>query len=193
MIQRMKLFMTITIPAIKVQSDRNFILCLIINKEYEDMLRLAISIPFLSFYSMEEYAEFVKRKRVQFQSRIDSDDFIEPGYMEDVNKTMFRLYNSNPNLKTAAIHYQVLKRDLLTGEVWKREKSYSNKLTSMFLSIWQTENYDSIYTHAHNEWWKHVDHVETRPHGLAQWVMHDEQHHKRPDRGDLSINKKCSG
>lgn len=191
MLKRLDLFCEITVPAIKSQVDKNFVVCLIVNPNHEKVIRERSGLEFEAFYSLSEYNEMIKKNGVMLQSRMDCDDSIDPEYIADVKKRVLHALNKREDLEGIAVHYQVLKYDPQTGKIWKRERNYHSQLTSMFLTIWQKEDPKGIYEYAHNEWWRHVNEVVTVEHGFARWTMHPEQHHKRPDRGDYSINNKC--
>jgi hypothetical protein len=190
MLNRLKLFEEITIPALEDQTEKDFTLCLIINKDHETIIRDRIKFEFISFYSLADYADFIKNRNILLQSRLDSDDWVCSEYIEDIQRRVSDIIECMPRLTSAVVHYAVRKHNLSTGRIWDREKPYKDTLTSMFLTVWFSRDPVSVYKYSHDEWHKHVSHVETAPHGYVLWNMHNDQFHLNPKGGDYDINDK---
>ena len=156
------------IPSIKNQTNSNFTLGLLLNREFEEYLHSFLQIPFIPFYNMEEYINYVKGNNIQIQTRHDIDDWMSPNYVAKLQETVNEYKN---NVDSLLIHTQPKK--LLYHE--KEEKNlseYHNTRTSMFLTLYQKEVTYTCYSLKHGQMYQICENIVKLPVGYTKWVIH---------------------
>lgn len=158
----------ILILSLKSQTNKNFIWGLIINDEDIEYVKNELDFDFIPFNDNDEYFEYVKNNKIDIQTRHDIDDWmssdyvdiIQKKYMENINDCDIFLVQSQP----IKMIYKTKKETSLS--------KYTDKRTSMHLSLCQKEIIYNIHSRIHAKMHEISKRVITLPEGYTKWVIH---------------------
>jgi hypothetical protein len=105
------------------------------------------------------------------QTRLDSDDWVEPGYIARVKKEVRRHAAGGP----LVVSFQPWKFDLWSLKKYRIGKDrYHEKSPSQFLSLYQpdTENWRDVCAFNHRRIWRHFPQVVMVPEGYCYLMVH---------------------
>ena len=159
----------VLVPSLKSQINQNFTWILMIRKEDEDFLKSEIEYPFITVLNDTEHIKYVTDNNVDIQTRHDCDDFMFPGYIDEIQK---KYIENIDNYDTFIIHSQPTKLIYNTGEV-RKISTYTDNRTSMHLSLCQRFPKYHIHERKHGQMWEISDKVIMIGEGYTQWVIHD--------------------
>lgn len=124
------------IPSINSQTDKNFLIALIVNPRHYDLIRNEINkdieiIPLSD--TKGDYKEYVVNNTITIQTRHDCDDVMLPNYIEHIHN----LYNQNKNnFDDFILNFHPTKLVVDTGKEYTHGRDYS-KVCSMFSTLIQ--------------------------------------------------------
>jgi hypothetical protein len=124
------------IPSINSQTDKNFLIALIVNPRHYDLIRNEINkdieiIPLSD--TKGDYKEYVVNNTITIQTRHDCDDVMVPNYIEHIHN----LYNQNKNnFDDFILNFHPTKLVVDTGKEYTHGRDYS-KVCSMFSTLIQ--------------------------------------------------------
>lgn len=112
-----------------------------------------------------------ERFAYDIEIRLDYDDVVSPGFMQDVVDQYTE--SSHENL---IISYQPVKVNNETGEQWKHESTYSENCPSMCMALCQKgDKTRGVYDRPHNLMYAEtLWPVIVRPEGFYYLMVHDE-------------------
>jgi len=156
------------IPQIEGQGTENFELVLLMREEHVGILKDIFTMPFTPIFSIPEYFEYVIKKGFNIQTRHDIDDWMSPDYIGAIQKAYEETIISYDRF---LIQAQPIRVDFKTG-VEEKMAAYTDKRTSMCLSLCQKEIKDHIWIENHGQMWQIANHVVTLPAGYVKWIIH---------------------
>jgi hypothetical protein len=166
----LKITREVLVPGIKSQVNKNFTWAMLIKKEDINFVRDYLEIDFLHFTSNKDFFSYVKEKNINIQTRHDLDDFMSKDYVQIIQETYLKNIDRYDQF---LIQAQPVLLDYLTGlEV--EMKPYTEKRTSMFLSLCQKNAAHHIHECNHTRMNEIVPQVITLPQGYTKWVIHGE-------------------
>lgn len=113
--------------------------------------------------------------RSELQIRLDADDYVTPNFISTVKS------NINFNNDKQLVTFQPSKLIHETGEKYRHQKNYSNKMPSMFLALYQKKPTLSIYETGHDQFYKLVKNsVLIYDHTICNLVIHTENIFSKP-------------
>jgi hypothetical protein len=124
------------IPSINSQTNKNFLIALIVNPKHYDLIRNEINkdieiIPLSD--TKGDYKEYVVNNTITIQTRHDCDDVMVPNYIEHIHN----LYNQNKNnFEDFILNFHPTKLVVETGKEYTHGRDYS-KVCSMFSTLIQ--------------------------------------------------------
>jgi hypothetical protein len=124
------------IPSINSQTNKNFLIALIVNPKHYDLIRNEINkdieiIPLSD--TKGDYKEYVVNNTITIQTRHDCDDVMVPNYIEHIHN----LYNQNKNnFDDFILNFHPTKLVVETGKEYTHGRDYSN-VCSMFSTLIQ--------------------------------------------------------
>ena len=139
------------IPSINAQTDKNFMIGLVVNEQHYDSIRKEIEpsikiVPFynekmVSFYMLPTrgggYKNYVISNNINIQTRHDCDDIMEKDYI----KYIHQLYKENKNkYDDFILTFFPTKLDIVTS----KEYEYTDKNCTMFSTLIQKKVRHSI-------------------------------------------------
>ena len=179
----LKIAKEIFAPAIRSQDTNNFELAMIVFEE--DVLRIEdeLELSFVPLYDNNQFLWYVKEGGYNIQTRHDIDDWMSPNYISTIQSTYRGV---ETDYDKVVIHAQPIKVDY-HKEKETRMPKYTDKRTSMFLSLCQKHVTRSVWEKKHGNMGKIVDHVVLLPEGYVKWVIHgDNVTCRRPDNWQFS-------
>jgi len=156
------------IPQIEGQSTKNFELALLTREEHVGILKGVFTMPFTPIFSIPDYFEYVLEKKFNIQTRHDIDDWMSPDYIGAIQKAY---KETAPLHDRFLIQAQPVRIDYETKKE-KKMAAYTDKRTSMYLSLCQKEIKNHIWAENHGQMWQIANHVVTLPVGYVKWVIH---------------------
>ena len=168
----------ILIPALQKQKNKNFIWGMLIRPEDHEYLVEQLKYPFYAFFSIDEVFNYVKTNNIEIQTRHDIDDWMSDDYVDKIQME----YEKNKNkYDKFLVHFQPLKMNYHTGEL-NAIPIYTEKRTSMFLSLCQNKVEYHILDRDHGHMWEIAKDVITMPIGDVKWVIHGDNISCNPNR-----------
>ena len=166
---RLKMMEDTLIPSLKRQTNQNFIWCVITrNKKHREIIQSKYNKDILFLNNWEEIKEHVKENEYSIQTRQDSDDIICDDYVkiiqDEVNKS---------NKDILLIQFQPTKLHYKTKSEYHMIK-YTNKFTSMFLTLYQRNVIHGVYDYKHGNMFNLTSNIITIPEGCVNLVIHDD-------------------
>lgn len=167
------------LPRLLAQTDQDFDLCIWCHREHRQALqRLSPRV--------QTFAAKHPPRPYHIQTRTDTDDWLEPGYIAKIKEVVGQEARGQP----LVVNFQPWKLDLKTGRRFRVRRRYGPEEPSMFLSLYQPDlgrNYRQVYSIRHN--WMHrlFPRVITLPEGYCHLVIHDANGVSQIHRGDQEI------
>ena len=174
------LFEKYYVPSIKSQTNQNFTLFIVAEKQDWERISNALNIPNLKlldpyhvdnskiFRLTEMYDKIVRSENPNIQTRHDCDDWMREDYVEKIQA----IYNENINsYDKFLIHTQFDVLDVNTDKT-KKGAVYSDKCPSMFLSLCQKNCSMSVMADNHTKFSQRVQKVFELAHGYTMRVEH---------------------
>ena len=157
------------VPAMKSQTCNDFELGILIRSEHVDYVKEKIGIDFTAFIGgMDEFRGEVLKNKYDIQSRVDFDDWVNPDYIQKIQK----IYNDNiSKYKSFVIHAQPEMMDWPSKKITK-VGAYHDTRISMFSTLCQRDPINPVYSGSHGQMWKMGEKVFKLPDGMARWVQH---------------------
>ena len=124
-------------------------------------------VPFSDVYGLEKY---------DVQMGLDSDDLVEPRYVETIMDTIREFTALMSEDKSLHISFQPSTVNIRNGKrVVGQMPPYSPTKGSAFFALYQPnkENYVFAYCGSHLTLWEHADHSVTLPVGYCMATIHD--------------------
>ncbi len=163
-----KISKEVLIPAIKSQTEQNFVWVLIMHEEDVDYTKNYFDIDFVPIFSVKEYIEYASKNKLVIQTRHDIDDWMSPQYIEELQN----IYKKNiQNYEKFIIHAQPVKYMYHT----KKEtimRQYTSTCTSMFVSLCQRDCTNHILERKHAYLCEIVPTVFKIKEGYVKWNIH---------------------
>ena len=165
---RLKIMEETLIPSLKKQTNQNFTWGVIMwTKDHQKLLQSKYDKEIVFFNSYEEYKNYSISNGYSIQTRQDNDDIICENYVKIIQDEARKT-----DKDILLIQFQPTKLVYGTKQEYNMTK-YTNKFTSMFLSIYQKDVIYSIYEHKHPVMYKLTNNIVTIPEGCANLVIHD--------------------
>ena len=168
------------LPSILSQTNKNFILCVIANKQHHTLIDNLIneicevlkkekpSLVFLNDASTD-YLNYILKENINIQTRHDCDDWMCETYVDQIQKIFF---NNVDKYKTFVIHGQPYKYDIIEDKKYKMTYRYDNNNTSMFVSVCQKNCDVQLFTLKHSDVGKMGEEVFMVDEGSCHLVIH---------------------
>lgn len=169
------------LPSILSQTNKNFILCVIANRQHHTLIDNIInemcetlkkekpSLVFLNDASTT-YLNYILKENINIQTRHDCDDWMCETYVDQIQKIFFKnadKYNS------FVIHGQPYKYDITEDKKYKMTYRYDDNNTSMFVSICQKKCDIQLFTLKHCDVGKSTEKVFMVDEGSCHLVIHN--------------------
>ncbi len=158
-------------PSLAVQSNKDFIFCLLTCPEDIEEFNRQVGIEGLHFNDREGIDEFARHNAAEIITRHDIDDWMAPNYIEEIQKAYWQ---NRERYKNFLI--QVNRPIKLIDETGEERpmKPYHDTWPSMFLSICRGigGRFISIFDRKHGKMFQVADAVIDLPPGLTKWVRH---------------------
>lgn len=166
--ERLKIMEETLIPSLKKQTNQNFTWGLIMgNKNHQDILQSKYDKEIVFFNYYDEYKDYSITNGFNIQTRQDNDDIICEDYVKRIQDEVRKT-----DKDILLIQFQPTKLIYGTKKEYNMTK-YTNKFTSMFLSIYQKDVIYGIYERKHPVMYKLTNNIVTIPEGCANLVIHD--------------------
>jgi len=174
------------IPSIEGQGIKDFELVLLTREEHVGILKDVFTMSFTPIFSVHEYYEYVLKEGFNIQTRHDIDDWMSSDYIEAIQ----RAYRETILLHDRfLIQAQPVRVDYKTKKE-KKMAAYTDKRTSMFLSLCQKDIRSHIWEENHGQMWHIANHVVTLPIGYVKWIIHgDNITYRRKIHDDHASNE----
>ena len=131
--------------------------------------------------NIKQYNDYVFDNKINIQTRQDIDDYCVDNYVEEIQ----RIYNKNKDK-----HSKFLIQSQPIKYMHHENKEaplglYTDKRTSMFLSICQKEDIsNTIFDRTHGHMWEVANTVFNIPKGFTKWVIHGDNISCNRNRSD---------
>ena len=177
---RFQYFKESVLPRILAQTEQDFEIAIRCNPAHDQLFK-DLSEKIRVFHVRGEYVAYKKEKyfydfvewdrvidlpRYELQLGLDSDDLIEPNYLEWVRKTR----RGMPDHETTHICFQPQLLDVKTGEIHPIKQVYSSTKGSAFFAIYQpatVEPYVFAYQESHLTIGRHFTNKIVMPEGIC--------------------------
>lgn len=187
---RYSYFMSDVLPRLREQTVQDFDICIRVNpwhKAHFEKLGLKTFTVRDEFVKYKQgngktyFHDFVDFDRVEglekydIQMGLDSDDLIEPDYVEKIVETVEKFKTENPG-KKLHLSFQPHTINIREGKkTIKPMRTYSPTRGSAFMALYQPskENYKFVYCESHMTLWKHADVSVTLPSGYCMATIHN--------------------
>jgi predicted DNA-binding protein (MmcQ/YjbR family) len=189
---RIELYKSLTLPCLLEQTDQNFDIAVKCNPKHFEKVR-QINERIIPFYITRKGKERIKRlynysklyidfieweyvrglKKYNIQTSLDSDDIVEKNYIAKIKEEVGKHIKEYPG-ESLHIHFQPELVNIRTGETKKMNRRYSNKLGSMFYSLFQPGKKDYIFIghDSHLKMMEYADRSVLIPEGYCKLSVH---------------------
>lgn len=160
----------VLVPALKSQTCKAFEFGILLKAEHIDYVRERLGIDFTSFTGgIEEFRGVAEKEGYTIQTRHDIDDWMAPGYIEEIQKIYFE---NKDKYDSFVIHAQPVKQE------WPSQKiieiaPYHDRRISMFSTLCQKSPIHPIYKGSHGQLYQYGQKVFEIPKGFVKWVQHE--------------------
>ncbi len=165
---RIELMKKILIPALKAQTNQNFVLAVRCYDSDLELIKSHIDFPFINFESYDDYLLLCKKNKWNIQTRHDSDDYMSPDYIAFIQ---YEVGEKKLNNDKFLLQFQPIKLDYNSGKILPLP-DYYDTCNSGFLTLYQNDIIHSIYERAHTEMWTIAPKVFTYPRGYVKYFIH---------------------
>jgi len=167
-------------PSVLSQINKNFILCVIANKQHhilidniineicKDLKKEKPSLVFLNDGSTD-YLNYILKENINIQTRHDCDDWMCETYVDQIQKIFFE---NKDKYNTFVIHGQPYKYDIIEDKKYKMTYRYDPNNTSMFVSVCQKNCDIQLFTLKHSDVGKVGEKVFMVDEGSCHLVIH---------------------
>jgi hypothetical protein len=167
-------------PSVLSQINKNFILCVIANKQHhtlidniineicKDLKKEKPSLVFLNDGSTD-YLNYILKENINIQTRHDCDDWMCETYVDQIQKIFFE---NKDKYNTFVIHGQPYKYDIIEDKKYKMTYRYDPNNTSMFVSVCQKNCDIQLFTLKHSDVGKMGEKVFMVDEGSCHLVIH---------------------
>ena len=168
------------LPSVLSQTNKNFILCVIANKQHhilidniineicKDLKKEKPSLVFLNDGSTD-YLNYILKENINIQTRHDCDDWMCETYVDQIQKIFFE---NKDKYNTFVIHGQPYKYDIIEDKKYKMTYRYDPNNTSMFVSVCQKNCDIQLFTLKHSDVGKMGEKVFMVDEGSCHLVIH---------------------
>jgi hypothetical protein len=176
------------IPSILNQINKNFKIAFIINPQHQDIINKYFknkNFDILFFNNSDEVREYCITNNFNIQTRIDDDDIFSVEYVDIIQKMFIQKINLHGKFLIQSQPYKFLMEN---NEYYKMGLRYNNKLTSMFLTLCQSNVDSFIMDKPHNKMHEIVDDVFLTDEGICSLVIHGSNNVSNLKKYDKSID-----
>lgn len=177
------------IPSVKDQTCKNFKLFIYVNKnipEHSNVIKKEFEGSDVDYIlEMPGFKTKLIEDKYLLQTRHDCDDYMAPNYVQKLQE-MYKEHIDAHN--EFLIHAQPTKLDFNTGEEYMG-RIYSDKSTSMFLTLCQREVTKNIIQEKHGQFPNIVSKVFSLDVGYVKLVIHDNNKASKIKPTDVKIIK----
>ena len=188
---RYKYFINEVLPRIKAQTEQDFDICIRCNSWHKELFE---SLGLKTFHVENEVVSYKQGPRLKYfhdfvpfertvgldkydvQMGLDSDDLIEPGYVETLMNAIRKQVKQTPD-KTIHVCFQPKTVNIRDGKrIVKPMLKYTPTRGSAFMGLYQPDkgdNYKFVYCESHMTLWKHSDTSIVLPDGYCYATIHD--------------------
>lgn len=166
------------LPRILAQTDREFDLWLRCNTFHAPELRRLHP-------KVQTFSGTMPPGRYEIQTRTDTDDYLEPGYIAKIKAVVRAEAQGQPLL----VSFQPWKVLLATGQKY-RQRQFGPQEPSMFLSLYQPSGpgpYVNIYATKHTLMHRFCPRVAIVPEGYCSLLIHDQNDFSKLHKGDKPL------
>lgn len=184
------------LPSILSQTNKNFILCVIANKQHHTLIDNLINEmcetlnkerPSIIFFEnkLTDYVRYVKKENINIQTRHDCDDWMCETYVDQIQKIFFKNVDK---YKSFVIHTQPYKYNITEDKKYKMTYRYDSNNTSMFVSVCQKKCDIQLFTIKHCDIGKIGEKVFMLDEGSCHLVIHNDNKLSTIFKTDILIN-----
>lgn len=161
----------VLVPALMAQTCKDFEWIIMCNDSDHQYLRSQIAHDFIPVKDHQQFLDFASGMNSLIQTRHDCDDWMSPTYIETIQRCARRLLKDHADKDRFLIQSQPVKEDIRTGKITKLSK-YTDRRTSMHLTLVQRKLTTNIHARQHSEMWKEAQYVHNLGEGYTKWIIH---------------------
>lgn len=187
---RFEYFKSKVLPRIHDQTIKDFDICIRCNPWHDELFKnLGLKIFHIDeevvrykgsgrkkyFHDFVLFERCIGLEKYDLQMGLDSDDLIEPNYVERFIQEIENIKEKFP-MKTIHLCFQPQSINIRNGQRKIGEfHEYTPMKGSAFMALYQPkkENYKFIYCESHMTLWKHADFSKVLPRGYCYATIHD--------------------